>query len=71
VTRPRAADDFSAIRARLEELRRERGQPAPDDEPPTAAAPRLPATDGAAAPAQRPGLPGWRVAARRRLNSTR
>jgi hypothetical protein len=25
-TRPRAADDFSAIRARLEELRRERDQ---------------------------------------------
>ena len=30
--RPRAADDFPAIRARLEELQRERsGQPAPDD----------------------------------------
>jgi hypothetical protein len=26
VTRPRAADDFSAIRARMEELRRERAQ---------------------------------------------
>ena len=25
-TRPRAADDFAAIRARLEELRRERAQ---------------------------------------------
>jgi hypothetical protein len=25
-TRPRAADDFTVIRARLEELRRERGQ---------------------------------------------
>jgi hypothetical protein len=30
--RSRAADDFPAIRARLEELRRERsGDPAPDD----------------------------------------
>ena len=30
--RPRAADDFPAIRARLEELRRERsGDPAPDN----------------------------------------
>ena len=30
--RPRAADDFPAIRARLEELRRERsGEPAPGD----------------------------------------
>jgi hypothetical protein len=26
VTRPRAADDFAAIRARIEELRRERAQ---------------------------------------------
>jgi len=26
VTRPRAADDFAAIRARMEELRRERAQ---------------------------------------------
>ena len=34
VTRPRAADDFPAIRARVEELRRERAQPqAVDDEP--------------------------------------
>ena len=27
MTRPRAADDFATIRARLEELRRERAQP--------------------------------------------
>ena len=32
MTRPRAADDFATIRARMEELRRERAQ-APDDEP--------------------------------------
>jgi len=32
VSRPRAADDFPAIRARLEELQRERSaEPAPDD----------------------------------------
>jgi hypothetical protein len=31
VTRPRAADDFATIRARMEELRRERSQ-ASDDE---------------------------------------
>src|SRR5262245_12710234 len=32
VARPRAADDFPAIRARLEELRRERSvEPEPDD----------------------------------------
>jgi hypothetical protein len=33
VTRPRAADDFPAIRARLEELRRERAQLSADNEP--------------------------------------
>ena len=32
--RPRAADDFPAIRARMEELRRERTQLAADKEPP-------------------------------------
>jgi hypothetical protein len=32
VTRPRAADDFATIRARMEELRRDRA-PASDDEP--------------------------------------
>ena len=36
MARPRAADDFAAIRARIEELRRERVQAARghDDEPP-------------------------------------
>ncbi len=29
MTRPRAADDFPVIRARLEELRRERGETTP------------------------------------------
>ena len=32
MTRPRAADDFAAIRARMEELRRERARAATDDE---------------------------------------
>jgi hypothetical protein len=31
--RPRAADDFAVIRARMEELRRERARGWPDDEP--------------------------------------
>ncbi len=30
--RPRAADDFPAIRARMEELRRERARVPPDDD---------------------------------------
>jgi hypothetical protein len=32
MARPRAADDFAAIRARMEELRRERSEGAPDHE---------------------------------------
>jgi hypothetical protein len=32
VTRPRAADDFPMIRARMEELRRERSRPRADDD---------------------------------------
>ena len=31
MTRPRAADDFPAIRARMQELRRERARVLPDD----------------------------------------
>jgi hypothetical protein len=55
VTRPRAADDFAAIRARMEELRRENAQ--------------VPADDGSARPrpestANKPGLP---LAVRRTL----
>jgi hypothetical protein len=32
VSRPRAADDFETIRARLDELRRERAASAPDED---------------------------------------
>jgi hypothetical protein len=32
MTRPRAADDFPMIRARMEELRRERGRPRAADD---------------------------------------
>jgi hypothetical protein len=38
--RPRAADDFAVIRARMEELRRERAQLPAADEPPRAIGPR-------------------------------
>jgi hypothetical protein len=31
MTRPRAADDFATIRARMEELRRERGESAAEE----------------------------------------
>ena len=33
MTRPRAADDFGVIRARIEELRGERGQASPERSP--------------------------------------
>jgi hypothetical protein len=38
VTRPRAADDFPTIRARMEELRRERARVPADDDPRRASA---------------------------------
>jgi hypothetical protein len=57
MTRPRAADDFAAIRARLEELCRESGQvPAEPDAQPTGARPYPPASSEAkhAAPRRLP-----------------
>jgi hypothetical protein len=41
VTRPRAADDFATIRARMEELRRERAQVGDDEMDQTPSGPRL------------------------------
>jgi hypothetical protein len=61
--RPRCADDFVAIRARVEELRRERDAPAGGAAPPEQQPPPEPEGGSAAA---RPGIPGWRVARRRR-----
>jgi hypothetical protein len=52
MARPRAADDFAAIRARMEELRRER-QPAPsaeDSRPPVGPRPYAAGTDRAGMP---------------------
>jgi hypothetical protein len=40
VTRPRAADDFTTIRARMEELRRERAQSLKDPREPDGASGR-------------------------------
>ena len=40
-TRPRAADDFAAIRARMEELRRARAQVVSDEKDQTPSGPRL------------------------------
>ena len=57
MSRPRAADDFQAIRARLEELRRERGaEPAPDDRR-WPDGPRPYAVGSGSVRSQSPGLP--------------
>jgi hypothetical protein len=63
--RPRCADDFVAIRARVEELRRER-MASPREEP-AAEPPPAPERRFVSA-AARPGIPGWRVARRRYLS---
>lgn len=52
MTRPRAADDFATIRARMEELRRERGE-----EDRRSAEPQSRGAD------ERPRLPGRGIAA--------
>jgi hypothetical protein len=64
--RPRAADDFSMIRARMEELRRERaGSPVEKEVQPVTNTPLY----AEAKPRIKPGIPGWRVALRKRYSS--
>ena len=58
MTRPRAADDFAMIRARMEELRRERAQipakpQAPPEPPRPYPMPNAPSTRSAPLPAAR------------------
>lgn len=57
MTRPRAADDFAAIRARMEELRRERMPASSDDEPRPAASRQPIAGNRPAAPDRSAGSP--------------
>ncbi len=70
MTRPRAADDFATIHARLEELRRERAQASkqefPDDDGPGRADRRL---LGSAEGRQRPERNGWLTVSAGRRNS--
>jgi hypothetical protein len=54
--RPRAADDFAAIRARLQELRRERAQIMADSERRPATGPRPYSVGNRPAPARKPNL---------------
>jgi hypothetical protein len=55
VTRPRAADDFAAIRARLEELRRDRAQVWANNDI-GLAGPRSHAAGDKPSPVDKPGL---------------
>jgi hypothetical protein len=56
VTRPRAADDFPAIRARMEELRRQRARVPADDDLRRVDGPRPYSGSGRPATADKPGL---------------
>jgi hypothetical protein len=56
VTRPRAADDFATIRARMEELRREREAGLAGE---VASARRRPGGDGDAERRHRERIEGW------------
>jgi hypothetical protein len=56
VTRPRAADDFATIRARMEELQRERGQLIAENQQRPATAPRPSSLGSRPDPADKPRL---------------
>jgi len=56
MTRPHAADDFPAIRARIEELRRERAQTSADDKPGSVSGSRSDSGSSRPATADKPGL---------------
>jgi hypothetical protein len=62
--RPRSADDFFAIRARMEELRRERARSVEKDPLSVIESP-LYADNSGRARTGKPGVPGWRVARKR------
>jgi hypothetical protein len=57
MNRPRAADDFSAIRSRMEELRRERAQVVAGDDPREVPVPRDHSEAGKPTVAGEPRLP--------------
>ncbi len=63
---PRCADDFSTIRARVAELRDQRTQSTKNEEVPPVTEPPLYPDSGRSVLAQRPGIPGWRVARKKR-----
>ena len=67
MVRPRSADDFLAIRERMEELRRERTRLFVENDSRSSIESPLYADNGGRAPA---GIPGWRVTPRKRPSSS-
>jgi len=66
MTRLRCADDFTVIRARLMELHRQRALPMDNEDAQSVADPPLSPKSGGVLSVQKPGIPGWRVARRKR-----
>ena len=64
--RPRCADDFATIRARVTELRDQRPQSAQNEDARSVAEPSLHRDNDGAVLVQKPGIPGWRVSRRKR-----
>ena len=64
--RPRCADDFATIRARVAELRDQRTQSALNEDARSVTEPSLRRDNDSAASMQRPGIPGWRVSRKKR-----
>ena len=67
--RPRSADDFCTIRARMEELRRERDGLSVERDPLSVNEPSLYNVADAQMKAGKPGIPGWRVTRRKRFTT--
>src|SRR3954453_696090 len=64
--RPRCADDFATIRARVAELRDQRPQSAQNEDARSVVEPSLHRDNDGAVSVQKPGIPGWRVSRRKR-----
>ena len=66
MTRLRCADDFAMIHARVIELHRQRALSTGDEDAPSVTEPPLYPNSGGSPLVQKPGVPGWRVARRKR-----
>jgi hypothetical protein len=66
MNRPRCADDFATIRARVAELRRHDAQSPGNEDVQPVTEPSVSPDRGGSVSVQRPGIPGWRVARQKR-----